>query len=139
MSWSHIRCFYPFTFNIKKTTPILKKYIFVNILSYSYQTQKIWLKKVYLTCNISKSNRDFHSIFFLSDAENRLWWYYQKDFRILRKFQTWFFPLLGTLCAGLVHQRDCGSPRVYVLYKTAWVTTYRNYYTLDVMVVMCLQ
>ena len=100
MSWSHIRCFYPFTLNIKKTTPILKKYLFAYILSYSYQTQKIWLKKVYLTCNISKSNRDFHSIFFLSDAENRLWWYYQKDFRILRKFQTWFFPLLGTLCAA---------------------------------------
>ena len=64
MSWSHIRSFYPFTFIIKKTTAILKKYLFANILSYSHKLKKNWLKKVYIIFNNSKSNRDFNSIFF---------------------------------------------------------------------------
>ena len=64
MSWSHIRSFYPFTFIIKKTTAILKKYIFANILSYARKLKKNIVKKVYIIINNSKSNRDFNSIFF---------------------------------------------------------------------------
>ena len=56
--------FYPFTFIIKKTTANLKKYLFANILSYSYQLKKIRLKKVYIIFNNSKNNRDFNSNFF---------------------------------------------------------------------------
>ena len=61
MSWSHIRCFYLFTFIINKTTAIIKN---CNVFIIFLSTSKNWTKKIYLTCHISKSIRDFHSIFF---------------------------------------------------------------------------
>ena len=58
MPCSHIRYLYPFTLIIKKTTEILKKHFFANILSHYQQLKKIRLKKVYILFNNSKSAID---------------------------------------------------------------------------------
>ena len=85
MYMSHTNYFCAVNSIINQFTASSKNHFFQKKLSNFCKQQKIWVKKVYLNCNISKSNGDFNPISFLSDIKKHLWQNNNKKCFILRK------------------------------------------------------